>query len=137
MQFGWLAGSAIRSATAGVSVAIFAASLSTAVAEPSVYDRYRFKEITGTVKEFRFVSPRTILVVTVRGKDGAEKDWTFEGGAPGQLTRQGMTSLSLKPGDEITAIINLPLNGAESGAFRPSEVHFRDGRPVVVEAPRD
>lgn len=134
MQSGWLAGPAIRSATA---VAVLAAALSTALSEQSVYDRYRFKEITGTVKEFRFVSPRTILVVTVTDKDGGEKDWTLEGGAPGQLTRQGMTALSLKPGDEITALINLPMNGAEGGAFRPSQIHFRDGRPVVVEAPRN
>jgi len=39
------------------------------------------KEITGTVKEFRFVSPHTILIVAVKGEDGVEKDWILEGGA--------------------------------------------------------
>src|ERR1700752_1969312 len=49
-------------------------------------------EIQGTVKEFRFVSPHTILIVTVKGEDGIEKDWILEGGAPGLQVREGLTS---------------------------------------------
>ena len=61
----------------------------------AMFDALHPKEISGTVKEFRFVSPHTILIVTVRGGDGIEKDWILEGGAPGLLIREGMTSRSL------------------------------------------
>src|SRR5262249_20425998 len=58
----------------------------------AMFDALHPKEISGTVKEFRFVSPHTILVVTVKGQDGAEKDWILEGGAPGLQVREGLTS---------------------------------------------
>ena len=37
-------------------------------------------EISGTVKEFRFVSPHTVLVVEVTGPDGSVKDWALKAG---------------------------------------------------------
>src|SRR5215470_4790665 len=71
----------------------------------AMFDAQHPIEISGTVKEFRFVSPHTILVVTVKGEDGVAKDWILEGGAPGLQVRNGMTSKSLKPGDEIVVTI--------------------------------
>jgi Family of unknown function (DUF6152) len=88
-------------------------------------------EIQGTVKEFRFVSPHTILIVTVKGSDGVEKDWILEGGAPGLLVRDGMRASSLKPGDEIRVTINPLHSGAEGGSFQPLQVKYKDGTPVV------
>jgi len=100
----------------------------------AMFDALHPIEIAGTVKEFRFVSPHTILIVTVKGQDGVAKDWILEGGAPGLQVREGMTSKSLKPGDEITATINPLHSGAEGGSYAPAQVKFKDGRPVV--APR-
>jgi hypothetical protein len=97
----------------------------------AMFDALHPKEISGTVKEFRFVSPHTILIVTVKGEDGVAKDWILEGGAPGLLAREGMTSKSLNPGDEITATINPLHSGAEGGAYQPARVKFKDGRPVA------
>jgi len=97
----------------------------------AMFDALHPKEITGTVKEFRFVSPHTILIVTVKGEDGVEKDWILEGGAPGLQVRQGLTSKSLKPGDEITVTINPLHSGAEGGSYQPSQVKFKDGTPVA------
>ncbi len=97
----------------------------------AMFDNLHPKEISGTVKEFRFVSPHTILIVTVKGEDGVEKDWILEGGAPGLQVREGLTSKSLKPGDEITVTINPLHSGAEGGSYAPAQVKFKDGRPVV------
>ena len=112
----------------------FAAASSAAPAHHSfaMFDAQHPIEISGTVKEFRFVSPHTILVVTVKGQDGVEKDWILEGGAPGLLVRDGMTSKSLHPGDEITATINPLHSGAEGGSYQPMQVKFKDGRPVAT-----
>ena len=98
----------------------------------AMFDALHPMEIAGTVKEFRFVSPHTILVVTVTGKDGVAKDWILEGGAPGMLVRDGMTSKSLQPGDEIKVTINPLHGGAEGGSYQPALVKFKDGRPVAA-----
>jgi Family of unknown function (DUF6152) len=100
----------------------------------AMFDALHPKEISGTVKEFRFVSPHTILIVTVKGDDGIEKDWILEGGAPGLQVREGLTSKSLKPGDEIMVTINPLHSGAEGGSYQPAQVKFKDGR--LVAAPK-
>ena len=100
----------------------------------AMFDALHPKEISGTVKEFRFVSPHTILIVAVKGEDGVEKDWILEGGAPGLQVREGLTSKSLKPGDEVMVTINPLHSGAEGGSYQPMQVKFKDGR--LVAAPK-
>src|SRR3974390_1482220 len=97
----------------------------------AMFDAQHPKEITGTVKEFRFVSPHTILILTVKGEDGVEKDWILEGGAPGLQVREGLTSKSMKPGDEVMVTINPLHSGAEGGSYQPAQVKFKDGTPVA------
>ena len=101
----------------------------------AMFDALHPKEISGTVREFRFVSPHTILIVTVKGDDGVEKDWILEGGAPGLQVREGLTSKSLKPGDEVTVTINPLHSGAEGGSYQPAQVKFKDGRLVAAPKP--
>ena len=101
----------------------------------AMFDALHPKEISGTVKEFRFVSPHTILIVTVKGQDGVEKEWILEGGAPGLQVREGLTSKSLKPGDEVTVTINPLHSGAEGGSYQPAQVKFKDGRLIVAPKP--
>ena len=123
LQFAALVASAAFVATGGAASAHHSFAM---------FDALHPKEISGTVKEFRFVSPHTILIVTVKGEDGAAKDWILEGGAPGLQVRDGLTSKSLKPGDEVTVTINPLHSGAEGGSYQPAQVKFKDGRPVVA-----
>ena len=51
---------------------------------------------------------------------------------PGLQVREGMTSKSLKPGDEIKATINPLHSGAEGGSYQPLAIKFKDGTPVAV-----
>ena len=114
--------------------AVFVATGAPASAHHSfaMFDNLHPREISGTVKEFRWVSPHTILVVTVKGNDGIEKEWILEGGAPGLQVRAGLTSKSLKPGDEVVVTINPLHSGAEGGSYQPAQVKFKDGRLVVA-----
>jgi hypothetical protein len=120
--------------TAVLASLALAAATGAALAHHSfaMFDMEHPIEISGTVKEFRFVSPHTILILQVKGADGAVKDWTLEGGAPGLLVRDGMTSKTLKPGDEIKATINPLHSGAEGGSYQPLQLKFLDGTPVAV-----
>jgi len=110
------------------------ASGSAALAHHSfaVFDIQHPLELQGTVQAFKFVSPHTLLILQVKGADGVAKDWMLEGGAPGLLVREGMTSKSLKPGDEIKATINPLHSGAEGGSYQPLQIKFKDGTPVAA-----
>ena len=120
--------------TATLAGLAFALTTGAALAHHSfaMFDMEHPIEISGTVKEFKFVSPHTLLIVEVKGEDGEVKDWTLEGGAPGILVREGMTAKSLKPGDEIKVTINPLHSGAEGGSYQPFEVKYLDGTPVAV-----
>jgi hypothetical protein len=111
-----------------------AAATAAAMAHHSfaMFDTEHPIEISGTVKEFRFVSPHTLLIVQVKGQNGDVTDWELEGGAPGMLVRAGMNGKSLKPGDEITLMINPLRSGAAGGSYQPEKVKFKDGSPVAV-----
>src|SRR4029078_7901566 len=96
----------------------------------AMFDTEHPIEITGTVREFRWVAPHTVLIVEVKGQDGTLKNWTLEGGTPSLLRREGMTAASLKPGDEIVVRINPLRSGAPGGSYQAPQVKFNDGRPV-------
>jgi hypothetical protein len=114
----------------------FALTTGAALAHHSfaMFDMEHPIEISGTVKEFKFVSPHTLLLIDVTGSDGTVKEWTLEGGAPGLLVREGITSKSLKPGDQIKLTINPLHSGAEGGSYQPQQIKFMDGTPIA--APR-
>jgi hypothetical protein len=119
---------------AAVAALAWAAAPGAASAHHSfaMFDTEHPIEIQGTVKEFRFTSPHTFLIISVIGQDGVTKDWSLEGGAPGMLVRDGMTSKSLKPGDQVKVKIAPLHSGAEGGSYQPFEVKYLDGTPVAV-----
>jgi Family of unknown function (DUF6152) len=98
----------------------------------AMFDTEHPIEIAGTVREFRWVAPHTVLVVEVKGQDGTVEHWTLEGGTPSLLRREGMTATSLKPGEEIVVRVNPLRSGAPGGSYQAPQVRFRDGRPVVA-----
>jgi hypothetical protein len=101
----------------------------------AMFDMEHPIELAGTVKEFRFVNPHSILILQVKSKDGEVTEWVLEGGAPAMLTRAGMNAKSLKPGDEIVITIFPLHSGAPGGSYQPDRAKFKDGTPVAT--PRD
>lgn len=101
----------------------------------AMFDTQHPIELAGTVKEFRFVNPHSILILQVKAKDGEVTEWVLEGGAPAMLTRAGMNAKSLKPGDEIIITVFPLHSGAPGGSYQPDRAKFKDGTPVAT--PRD
>ena len=120
--------------TAMMAGLALAAATGTAVAHHSfaMFDMEHPIEISGTVKEFKFVSPHTLLILQVKGDDGVVKDWMLEGGAPGLLVREGHDGQEPQAGDEIKATINPLHSGAEGGSYAPLQIKFKDGTPVAT-----
>jgi hypothetical protein len=98
----------------------------------AMFDTAHPIEISGTVKEFRFVNPHSVLVVVVRGEDGVVKDWILECPAPGIMARQGMTASSLKPGDPFKGTINPLHSGEAGGSYFPPQINLSNPGPVAT-----
>jgi hypothetical protein len=98
----------------------------------AMFDTQHPIEISGTVREFRFVNPHSVMVVTVKGEDGAVTDWTLECPAPGILARQGVTPNSFKAGDQFKGTISPLHSGEAGGSYFPPQVDLANGRPSVT-----
>ena len=69
----------------------------------AAYDTSKQITVTGTVTEFDFVNPHTILEFTAKGEGGNTVKWQGELTSPNRLARAGWTRSTLKPGSEVTA----------------------------------
>jgi hypothetical protein len=85
-----------------------------------------------TVKEFRYTSPHSLIILEVKGQDGGTVLWNLEGGAPSGLVRDGWTSKTIKLGDELELTIDPLRSGAPAGAWNVNKVKFKDGHPIAA-----
>ena len=98
----------------------------------AMFDRDNQIDLEGVVQEFRFVNPHTFIYLVVKQDDGSTVTWSLEGQSPSTLVRDGWTSKTLKPGDEIKMRIAPLRSGAPGGAFATDQINFRDGRVLDV-----
>ena len=98
----------------------------------AMFDQENPVELSGTVKEFKFTSPHTFILLQVNGPDGAPVVWNLEGASPSALVRDGWSSKSLKSGDELQMKIDPLRSGAPGGAWAVPKTKFKDGKPIVV-----
>src|SRR3954465_12856824 len=97
----------------------------------AMFDQEHPIELVGTVKEFKFTSPHTFILLEVKG----EKDtvvWNLEGGSPSALVRDGWSSKTLPPGTELKMSIDPLRSGAPGGAWNVSKTKKPDGSSIVV-----
>ena len=98
----------------------------------AMFDRDNQVDLEGVVQEFRFANPHTFIYLAVKQDDGSTVTWSLEGQSPSTLVRDGWTSKTLKPGDEIKMRIAPLRSGAPGGAFATDQISFRDGRVLDV-----
>jgi uncharacterized protein DUF6152 len=116
-----------------VSGSVFAIG-GTALAHHSfaMFDQEHPIQLIGTVKEYRFVSPHTFIVLNVHESDGTTQLWNLEGGPPSFLARDGWSSKTLKPGDEVQMTIDPLRSGVPGGAWNVNKVKYKNGDPILV-----
>jgi hypothetical protein len=98
----------------------------------AMFDQEHPIDLEGTVRDFKFTSPHTFILLQVKDQDGDTTVWNLEGGSPTALSRDGWTAKTLKPGDEIRLTIEPLRSGAPGGAWTVNKVKFKDGQPVVA-----
>ena len=81
----------------------------------AMFDQEHPVELAGTVKEFKFTSPHTFILLEV--KNGEETEvWNLEGAAPGVLQRDGWSAKTLPPGTQLKMTIDPLRSGAPGGS---------------------
>jgi len=125
-----------RLAAFAVATALMAASGSAwAHHSFTIFDTLHPLELQGTVQEFKFTSPHSVILLEVRGDDGKTTIWNLEGASPSVLVRDGWSSRSLRAGDEVTVTVDPLRSGAPGGAWIGQRINFLCGRPVVCCPP--
>jgi len=90
---------------AGLGLLLLTPSGSAHHSTNDIYDNSQTVEITGVVKEWRFVNPHPFLVLEVAAPDGRTEEWdvSFGGSAVAPLRRRGYAADTFEPGDVIVA----------------------------------
>jgi DNA/RNA endonuclease YhcR with UshA esterase domain len=78
------------------------------------------KQLTlkGTVTEWDWLSPHTLLKLDVKDESGNVVNWVIEWSAPSNLINRGVNKKTFKPGDEVTVVMITPDNGAPVGRLQ-------------------
>lgn len=95
--------------TAALALALAGTAL-TALAHHSfaMFDQANRTTLKGKVTEFQWTNPHAFIQLEVVGANGKADIWSIELNSPNNLKRQGWSSTSVKPGDQIT-VITAPL----------------------------
>jgi len=98
----------------------------------AMFDQENPIELEGVVQDFKFTSPHTFIILVVKQQDGSTQTWSLEGGAPSALVRDGWSSKTIKPGDELKMTIEPLRSGAPGGSWNVGRTKFKDGRPITI-----
>jgi hypothetical protein len=122
------------SRAAAMIVTIGLALTGVAVGHHSVamFDREHPIQLIGVVRDFKFASPHTFIVLEVTDKDARPVIWNLEGDSPNSLKWDGWSSQTLKPGDEVRMTVDPLRNGAPGGVWHARNTTYKDGTPITV-----
>jgi hypothetical protein len=90
------------------------------------YDTDKVVSVKGTVSDFEFINPHTLITVDVKNDKGEIEKWNCEARSPGMLVRVGgWDKNTLKVGDVITVFGYRAKNGAT--VMRLQKLTLADG----------
>jgi hypothetical protein len=98
----------------------------------AMFDGDNMINVEGIVTEFKLTSPHAFILIKIIGPDGSGTGWSLEGSSASSLVRDGWSSKSLKPGDEVKIKVAPLRSGAPGGAWNAKDISFRDGKPIVT-----
>jgi hypothetical protein len=90
------------------------------------YDTDKVVSVKGTVTDFQFINPHTLISLDAKNDKGEVEKWSCEARSPGMLVRVGgWDKQTLKPGDVITVFGYRARNG--SPVMRLQKLTLADG----------
>jgi hypothetical protein len=91
-----------------------------------VYDLNKEVVLEGRLKKLNFTNPHASIELTVPNKDGTFTDWVLTTASITNLTREGITKTSMKPGEILKVTILPARNGNPAGFIRNIQLGDRD-----------
>ena len=83
----------------------------------AMFDQSKVVTLKGTVSEFQWTNPHAWIHLDVPNANGIKDTWQIELNSPNNLKRQGWKSSSVKPGDQVTLVLNPLKDGSKGGLF--------------------
>lgn len=120
----------IRKLSSSLAAFLLAAAAAGAHHSLADYDDSKIVEIAGTVEQFQWTNPHTLLVIGVADAAGVTHDWNIQGQAPKFLAWRGWSKDTLKAGDRVSLKIYPLKNGARGGTCL--RVTLPDGRVMFM-----
>jgi hypothetical protein len=74
--------------------------------------------VKGTVTDFQFVNPHTLILFDVQNDKGVIEHWQAEATSPNHLFRTGWSKTMVKPGEQITVTGYRAKNGSNILRFQ-------------------
>jgi uncharacterized protein DUF6152 len=99
------------------------------------FDAEKPVKVTGAVVNIEWLNPHIWLYIDVKNEGGKVTRWSFEGGPPNALYRQGWRRESLKAGDMVTVDGFQAKDGTHTANARA--VMLPDGRKVFAGSAED
>jgi diphthamide biosynthesis methyltransferase len=94
----------------------------------AAYETTQETTVKGTVTDFQFVNPHTLIFLDVKNEKGDVEHWQVDAQSPNQLARDGWNKNTLKSGDQIAVTGYRAKNHAY--ILRYLKVVLPDGREV-------
>lgn len=91
--------------------------------------------IDGEVTQFAYRNPHALLQIMAPDANRQMQRWTVEWEARGQLDHQGVTSMTLKPGDRVVVTGNPGKNPGDHWLRAQTITRPRDGWKWTVSGP--
>jgi hypothetical protein len=71
----------------------------------AMFDQSERVTLKGAVTAFEWTNPHAFIQISVADAAGKPENWSIELNSPNNLKRQGWSSTSLKPGDEVSLVM--------------------------------
>jgi uncharacterized protein DUF6152 len=84
----------------------------------TAYDPQHKVTMKGTVTNFEWTNPHSQIHLDVTDDQGKVVHWNFEAQPPNILIHAGWTRETLKPGDQLTVVVNPAKNGSPIGIIQ-------------------
>jgi Family of unknown function (DUF6152) len=82
------------------------------------YDMTKPITVKGTVTDFQFINPHTLILFDVKNDQGVTEHWQAEATSPNHLVRAGWSKEIVKPGDQISITGFRAKNGSNVMRFQ-------------------
>jgi hypothetical protein len=92
------------------------------------YDMTKVTTLKGTVTDFQFINPHTLILFDVKNDQGVVEHWQAEATSPNHLVRAGWSKDIIKNGDEISISGFRAKNG--SNVLRFQKMVLANGQEV-------